>query len=547
MSISAFKQVDQVRQKLIASNFKDLKSFEALGVHPKDFAAQARLANVITLIANQTIKPIYDPDSQMIHYCDSQGVPKAVFKPGLARASDETFMRRMVHKMDSSDSSIAAMIATFDFSSLDPISAKELNPDAFDSDIFHSDSEDSLYGSARGSDYLSSRSSSGLSEEYYSDFSPSSSEEEVLANIADLPFAMEEFRNGTKAQYLPTAADGSDKEYVGPSDELLMKGTLLGVLEPWIEEKTEDDASLAFVKTVLLAAVTGGRDIKLDAIVGSTLIDIEESMAAEAKGSQAQKPSIHLPVLEDAIAQKALTVAEIKELIKFAEGWDIEELVRYARSQKQAFNMNEIDKLQISDDPEDPSGLVVHSIAAAGLTLFIEESMREKEFFPSIPSGKSHLFVKRQIKALKARLERIKTALAKLGASDESQWPEVNLWGLINIVDPKYGEFCNLANGARKRALSGESTGLGPQMERALFIDSKRPALFVQALTQSAGRVEALSPLLTRTVSLPEMATLGSESEGEGDSVPVSRTLSADPDLLSDREFTFIPTSIGQS
>ncbi len=85
MSIPAFNQVEQAHQRLVASDFKDSKSFETLGVHPEDTAAQVSLANIVSLIAQKMITPVYDADSQMIHFCDSQGLPKAVFKPGLAR------------------------------------------------------------------------------------------------------------------------------------------------------------------------------------------------------------------------------------------------------------------------------------------------------------------------------------------------------------------------------------------------------------------------------------------------------------------------------
>ena len=525
MSISAFSQVEEAHQRLISSGYRDLKIFEALGVHPKDVAAQASLANIVTLIAKEAIKPVYDPDSQMIHYCDGAGVPKAVFKPGLARACDETFMRRIFHKMGSSDSSIPAMIASFDFSSLGPVLAKDLNPDAFDScdlDSYDSGSEDEDFHS------LSSSFSLEIESSVYEDFDP--------AHISEFPFAMEELRSGIKAQYLPTLADGSGSQFARADDKLLLNGVLLGVLEPWVEQKAPA-TRLELVKTLLLAAITGGRDIKSDALLGSTLIDTEESMATESNGSQVPRPSVHIPALDDPIAQQILSPDEVKQLIALVNSWDVEDLLSYTRAQKHAYKICEIEDLAVSENPDEP---IVHKIAAHGLTFMLEGSMREKEFFPRISSGEDCLYAKGQVKAFKARLERIKGALNNLDGSEESDWPEVNLWGLVNIIDPHYGQFCETVSKARQAALSKGLTGLNPQEDRVLYIDGQEE-YFVEALAQNAGRMTLKASGRARAASAPE--EIIDQNRRAHSPPPLAKAASAEANLLSDRVFKFIPAA----
>lgn len=422
MSIAALKHIDHALVELRDSAFSNLGQFEFLGVHPGDKEAQIEFSTILTHIANGLWSPKYNPETQLIEYQDIDGKTRAVWKPGAMRASDETFTRRMLFTMGLPFSVAPAMAMTFDYSALreKTFKAFDLNPEAFDLEIASSGSEED--------------------EEDELQFSPTKTGskikiEEEASQLSDFPFAKEDYRSGLSTYYLPN----------GPLDvfkhtDLTLKGKLVGVLEPWIESKAKEEP-LNFYKTLIVAAVLGMRDLKEDAFIGSTIIDSEEIMAAAV----AQRATLHFPVLGEKLdySTKNLTLEEIEEIREIVKGWDVDGLVAYIKAQKQNYRLLEIESKNKIDD----ESIRVLKFKDENITCFNEKSGREIEFFPHIDLHDEKLYTDSQVGSFRNRLENLKRVFDELG-DDQATWPEMNIWGLINQIDPEYGmeniDLCEL-------------------------------------------------------------------------------------------------------
>ncbi len=430
------------------------KAFEQLGVHPNDRAAQSQLLEVIRRIAREELVAVYSPEEKIVRFCDHEKNPQAVFKPGLTRALDESYFRRMAYLMGTPDSAIPAMIATFDFSRLPPVRASELNPD---SDVFDDDSST-----------LSDGIDSGGEEE---------NGEDSVSNIdpmIEFPFAQDATRSRRRICFLPEVA--SESGTIFTKDTLLQpRGTLPGVLEPWISSQ-QDSTVDRFARTVLFAAALGMRDFKLDAMVGNTIIDAEEIMAAAVSNSKSLQPSVHLPVLNDSRAIQHLTPEQRQEISTVFCSLDIPQLVKYACSQKILYRM-------VSLEVSNPDS---SEIETAYDLIFISEREkgREKQYFPHISVSHSTLYTKSQIRAFAARLTNLQKAASYLIKDQNLR----TVGELVCRIDSAYGRYIEAACLARDQEMTQPaSSGLSSMDSRMLLVLSP-PNLFLDALTQQAGR-----------------------------------------------------------
>ncbi len=517
MALPAVSQVQSFHRTLAASGFKNMKSFSALGVHPEDIAAQTQLADVIRKIESGAIKPEYSPITELVYFFNSSGNREAVFKPGETRALDETFARRFSYKLGAPGSIVPSMISTFNFSTLPPVTAEVFNPAAFEMPDW-SGSETSY-------------ASSSAEEEGSIVFEKDRHSAISCAEITEFPFARTELRSHRQVYFLPHIE--SRGEVVKPSDKLHFEGSLIGILEPWVND--EEVSRIEFVTSLLLAATIGARDVKKDSFNGrgNTIFDIEEIMAAVDGDSVFSKPSLHIPALSDERAMEPLSRVEIRLIKEMVENWDVRDLVRYARDQRMLYRLNEIESLEVSDDPEDPT---IHRLAAFGLSCFLEESGREEELFPPISLGLDNLFADAQIAALEGRLVNLKSALTEMDGAFKhtGDLPSMNLWGLINIIDPAYEKIVTEIKAARGRMLSGEESLLRARDIRAFLVDAASEDVFVNALASQAGRVP-LAPPRARASSVPDSILHQREEESPE---LVVRSLSVEADYLSNFNFT---------
>lgn len=199
-------------------------------------------------IASGTLTAQYDPESQHILFVNDKGEWKARFKPGSMRSCYETFVYDFFREAGHEYGACPVATALLDLSSLPPVEAQELNPDAFSVDL--SGSEDSLDEAEK---------------------SGSEERDDILPDWREFGVMSEDLFNHLTASHLPKKV-----ENILPKTLLQPTGLVYGVIAPRMLSKEVDLVSRS--KTMLLAAVLGYRDFKDDALVGSRIIDSEEIM-----------------------------------------------------------------------------------------------------------------------------------------------------------------------------------------------------------------------------------------------------------------------------
>lgn len=471
------------------------KIFTQLGVDSRDGDAQSRLLRVIQDIANGQLTPEYSAENQMVFFRNCQsGSIEAVFKPGLMRAQDESSFRRIANLTGTPDSAPPTMIATFDFSELFPVAAQEINPEAFN-DVLISDS----------TSVSSVESEEDSDDDVFFESDGESTPGEISQTTGEIPitefsFAQETTRSGRRFCFLPKV-EGSDCGAVGiDGRDLQLTGTLPGVLQPWIVScnSPNQPGENRFAKTILLASALGMRDLKPDALVGETIIDAEEFMAAATSNPKPNcpQPSLHLPVLKDPKAVRYLELDELRNIREWVLGLNVSELVQYVRSQEMPFRMIDLEELE-DDGDEDTQVLKSGDFR---FTVEIENG-REEQFFPRISTKERGLFAQEQVDAFAARLKRLQQTVIDWG-EDVSQWPKTSLFHLACQIDPEYGRYVDTVFKARFEELqSANSSNLAPETRRRLCLDSS-PAVFLAALTEHAGRYPlVLKPKVKQAVS----------------------------------------------
>lgn len=475
---SAIKSLSSCLKEFKQANFQGLNLFESLGVHRDDISAQEQLTVISKKIAEGEFTPAFDPKNQLVTFFDKSDRKVALFKVGLFRAEIETAARRLSYLMGS-DRVVPSMLSAFDFSSLKfPVDASTLNLEAFS--------------------------------------------EPLNAPLSEFSFAVEEHPSGIRSYFLPHS---TDKE-ISADSKLKLQGVLPGILEPFTSERETSLDTL--LEVVIIAALLKARDFKEDAIAFDIFHDCEEIMPKEVmtEGEASDiKPSLNMPLLgTDLRAIKKLNEEQMLWIKNFADKLDIETLVQYAKKQKMRYRNNELEKigLPLSQKEEDAPELCQDKERRH--LCFFEETARESEYFPPIPIGKDYLFTKKQLLAFKLRLTRFKEAFTQLDTSKISEWPEMNLWGIVHKIDPVLENYCEKLLEARCDLVSKKKSfkNWPEKIIRAHFLDSSRDDLFKASLAESAGRVPLRTPR-ARAMSAP--ACMG-EVESDSDDESLTRSQS---------------------
>lgn len=253
---------------------------------------------------------------------------------------------------------------------------------------------------------------------------------EDLGMSGQCSFASEYHPNGYSTYYVACPLEDSRKK----SALVQPKGTLAGILNSYLPDK---EVSIeAFSESIVIGAATGMRDFQ--ALKAGAIFDLEEAMAANPGPGKDLSPHLHMPILGDKRTIEELPKDVLDKLRKTVLSWDVDKLVLFAKERKFSFRQRELEEEIGQRKYRKGSRLIRMTKHEA--EYFSEASERERDFFPVISTDQEFLFTDSQCTAFRDRLERIQSFFRKF-KEDPAEWPKVNLWGLVHVIDPIHKEY----------------------------------------------------------------------------------------------------------